>query len=443
MKTLVASSILFCVLMIALLPTISSGQTIILNSVSATNFCLGDSISVTFTVSGNWSQNKNNVFTIQLSDVNGSFDTKFTNFGSLKDTADGQYTFSSLFNYINTSNRYRIRVTGSYPYVVSADNGQDITVGRLPNPGFAIYDFSTSITTRNAVTMNLSVGAQVGSSVHILLPTDPLNPDPLQNTTNYAWDFGSDATPPSASGLGAIEQSVSYSTPGDKIISLALTGATGCTTSAAKIKYHIFDCSQPVIPKYAMVDTGDLHGISNSVIWVNPGVAFGVSGTGDTIFCEANSAIYDRGGGNVIYLKPGATYSDLGHGSGSTLIYADGVSLDLHTPYYNAEIHCPNLDFDYTNAPPNAAHPLSDVQDIAAASIAVYPNPANNRVTLGNLPASVVSIEVLNILGASVMKVQRPNEPSLILDISTLDPGTYYIRMSSARSVLTKKIIKN
>jgi hypothetical protein len=412
------------------------GQSITINSISGTSFCEGDSIAVTFTATGSWLHP--NAFTMQLSDSTGSFAEKFKNFGSLNDTEAGTFTITSPNPTGIVSTHYRIRIAGANPYTLSADNGQDITIGRLPNLDLEISDFTTPIGSNE-----LSVGARVGDPVHIRLPTDPLYPDPLQNSTICDWQFGSGAMPPNASGNGAFEEYVTYSTAGDKIIHVTFTGSSGCTESA-QITYHIFDCSPPSIPKYTLIDSGNLNGISNKVIWVNPGVTFNVNGTNDTIFCESNSTIYDRGGGNVIYLKPGAYYSDLGHGSGSTIIHANGVSIELQKPSYNQEISCPTLDFDYTNAPPNVAHPVESVKnDLSSVSITFSPNPTKGMLSVKGLPPDIITISVFNTLGEMVLMQKNQSARDFSLDLSKLVAGTYYIRFSSANSVVTKKLIKN
>ena len=425
---------------------LAQGQSITINSVSGTSFCFGDPVSVTFTASGDWSQNKNNAFTIQLSDTNGSFGNAFKNLGSLKQTASGTFTVTAMMseNY-PVSTHYRIRVTGSYPYLASLDNGQDLTIGRVPAAFLEIANFATYTTTPNSGPLFIPVGAQVGSSVQIKIPSDDLHPDPVQNATKYDWDFGLDATPQNASGIGAIEQLVTYSTGGDKTVTMTLTGPTGCTSSAT-ITHHIFDCSNPSIPKHAIVDSGtlsyDIHQ-GKKVIWVNSGVTLYLDGSFDTVFCEPNSTIIDRPGNNVVYLKPGASYSDAGgKGSYSTIIHADGVSLDLNAPNYNAQIHCPNLNFDYTNAPPNVAHPLAVKNDLSSWSISLSPNPTTGTLSVKGLPSENINVTVINILGETVMEVKNPNSSDFPLDLSNLAAGTYYVRFSSANSVTTKKIIK-
>jgi len=73
----------------------------------------------------------------------------------------------------------------------------------------------------------------------------------------------------------------------------------------------------------------------------------------------------------------------------------------------------------------------------------LFPNPANNIINLDAVPATVTEVNVINVMGETVMKLHKPDSPGFSLDLSKLNPGTYYIRFSSPNSVVTKKIVKN
>ena len=430
-------SMVFLICCLALTSGFVNAQSVSMSPIPRTSYCVGDPISVTFTATGTWGPK--NAFTLQLSDATGSFANTFKNIGSINGTAAGTFTISSTIpTGITGSTHYRIRITGALPYTASTDNGQDITMGVKPSIDLEIADFTTYVTT-SVGGLFLPVGAQVDSTVQILLPHIDSS---SASSIKYDWDFGSDATPPNASALGLIKKNVAYSTAGDKTVSVTATDPAGCSTSAS-INYHIFDCTNPSIPKYALIDSGQNADFHGGVIWVNPGVAFSIDGGKDTLFCESGSAIVNNGVYNVIYLKPGASYTESRGGAYSTVIYSDGVSLDLNNPPYRKLIHCPNLDFDYTNAPPNAAHPLEGVVYTSLPSLTISPNPTRGIISIQDAPSNDLNISVLNILGETVMQLKNVNSPDFTLDISKLVPGTYYIRFSLANSVVTKKIIKN
>src|SRR5438046_7864177 len=127
MKTITIRFALLCAFALVLLPRLSAAQSITINSVSGTKFCAGDPVSVTFTVTGTWGHL--NAFTLQLSNVSGTFDNGFTRLGSIIDTVPGTFTFntsippSTLF-----SSHYRFLLIGAKPYTGSAEHGSDLLI---------------------------------------------------------------------------------------------------------------------------------------------------------------------------------------------------------------------------------------------------------------------------------------------------------------------------
>lgn len=103
-------------------------RTITIESISASEFCAGEDITVSFSIGGIYLAG--NVFSVQLSDVNGSF-TKPTIIGTLPGVNAGtinctipENTPSGMF--------YKIRIVSSKPTITSPDNGYDLTVMPFP-----------------------------------------------------------------------------------------------------------------------------------------------------------------------------------------------------------------------------------------------------------------------------------------------------------------------
>jgi hypothetical protein len=111
-------------------------NTITTSSLTNTNFCSGDSTSVSFTITGTF--NSGNVFTAQLSDASGSFVSP-TNIGTLTSTNSGSISATIPTN-TAAGSAYRIRVISSDPVFTGSDNGGDVTINALPvapTAGFA------------------------------------------------------------------------------------------------------------------------------------------------------------------------------------------------------------------------------------------------------------------------------------------------------------------
>lgn len=69
----------------------------------------------------------------------------------------------------------------------------------------------------------------------------------------------------------------------------------------------------------------------------------------------------------------------------------------------------------------------------------VYPNPANNNVTVNGLIEGA-QVDLINILGESI-QTRIASNSKLTLDLDELSNGTYFIRVSTENGNLTKKLI--
>ena len=402
---------LWLIVLLATVPCMVRGQSVTIGTISASAFCSGDPISVSFTATGYW-QHKN-AFTLQLSDPSGSFTSGFTNLASIKDTLPGAFTINATIPGVASSTHYRFRIMAALPYTTSADNGSDIAIGQVPN-------LSVDFPRLQAALVDTPIGIYAYTNG--------------SNTDTFYWNFGDGATP--ATAVGAYGDSVTYSTGGLKVISVREASAGGCSATVSDT-IRVFDCTAPVIPHDAIVIADDtiLRGDSQT-FWVNPGVTVKMFGAGlDTVFAESGATIVNQEDADVFYLKPGATLQ--GNGYVSLVVYAEGASAE-NIPY---SLSCPALSFDYTNAPPNAAMPAAVSTPSAPIEITLSPNPTKGIVTISGMPTNARNISLDNVLGAHVGAWPSSGSPSLTLDLSTYTPGTYYLRFLSGMTVVTRKIV--
>ena len=406
---------------------LAQGQTIAINSVSGTSFCDDDSISVTFTAAGFWGHR--NAFTLQLSDPTGSF-SNFQNIGSLLDTLPGTFTINTAIPFVASSPHYRFRILAAIPYMTSADNGSDIGIWTRPYAG------STTLGpgfTGTPITFTTGFG-----------PADLADLSYIAN-----WDFGSGATPAKATTPATrdyfdgvqFSQDVMYSTPGDKTVTFTIVSPGGCSGTGT-YKLYIYDCSNPSIPHDAIIINSDTTIAANlKTYWINPGFTLTLNGPKqDTIFAEPGSTI-SGAYGCILYMKGGSVLILTPYSGSNTVIFGNGASTNPGSSDFT--LNCPTLDFDYTNAPPNAAHPIESVKsDLNSVSITLSPNPTTGMLSVQGLPSDNITLSVFNLLGEMVIVQKNPQAPDFTLDLSKLVPGTYYIRFSSANSVVTKMVVR-
>jgi len=109
-----------------LLNIITNAATSITTNRLGNPLCEGQSVNVFFTVVGNF--NSGNVFTAQLSDITGGFDSP-VNIGSLEGTTSS-FIHSIIPAGTAIGTGYRIRVVSTMPPVIGTDNGTDLDVKR-------------------------------------------------------------------------------------------------------------------------------------------------------------------------------------------------------------------------------------------------------------------------------------------------------------------------
>lgn len=73
----------------------------------------------------------------------------------------------------------------------------------------------------------------------------------------------------------------------------------------------------------------------------------------------------------------------------------------------------------------------------------VYPNPANSFITITN-SHPIITIDILNLIQQSIMSVNGNGEQKLEVDITKLNPGIYFLKISSnsPQQFEVKKILK-
>ncbi len=104
--------------------------TIKTGSINPSSYCTGSSISIPFTITGEF--NSGNIFTAQLSDESGNF-LNPVNIGTLSGTSQGTI-IATIPSYTPEGYGYRVRVISSNPEITGSDNGANITINPLPTP---------------------------------------------------------------------------------------------------------------------------------------------------------------------------------------------------------------------------------------------------------------------------------------------------------------------
>ena len=70
----------------------------------------------------------------------------------------------------------------------------------------------------------------------------------------------------------------------------------------------------------------------------------------------------------------------------------------------------------------------------------IFPNPSPGDFVLGNLPASVHSVEIYSATGEKIYDEENVHEPSHSVK-SNLSPGLYLVKISDGKNLFSEKLI--
>lgn len=97
-----------------------------ISSVSNSNLCTGDQIDVSYLIMGT-GVDSTNVFSLQLSDENGSFSKPY-HLASQAGMASGSFSGVEIPEFVKTSNLYRLRIVSSMPMYEGTESAQALNI---------------------------------------------------------------------------------------------------------------------------------------------------------------------------------------------------------------------------------------------------------------------------------------------------------------------------
>ena len=97
-----------------------------------------------------------------------------------------------------------------------------------------------------------------------------------------------------------------------------------------------------------------------------------------------------------------------------------------------------DVDVVISEAKITANAPTAGIDAPSLSSIKMHPNPANGVLKFTRATTELLNVSVYDLLGKQVMPAQTIQSE---LNISSLNPGMYFIRMDQGASSLTKKLI--
>ncbi len=387
----------------------AAAQSIMIGPLPGTAFCTGDKVVVPYTASGTYSSK--NSFIVQISDKSGSFDKFFYNVGEVRTPNTGEVTIT--IPDLEPSPNYRLRVISSDPYIISSNISLGTGLGPLPNMDIGLNDYQLKF-------------GMIGQ---------PIAFASVPSNTSASWDFGPDATPRFSNSKNP---TVVFNTPGFRSITFTASSFGGCSiTQKWSEKAVCIGTCNPSIPKTALVDSVEnFSGHGYEAVWVVPGGSYSSYDNWVVVYAEPGSTIGILRSTSVYYLKAGTSVRA---GSEGNVIYQAGVGFQ-DTLYFDNFVKCPNLAYDYSEAPPYKINPAS-VSRVRGSTVQVYPNPTSDRLTIEHPENHIREISIRNSLGAEQLFIQPEGLGKTTVDVSRLAAGLYFLDLITDRGMETHKIV--
>ncbi len=121
-------------------------------------------------------------------------------------------------------------------------------------------------------------------------------------------------------------------------------------------------------------------------------------------------------------------------------VYTVDIPADASNTYNSALMYVVTRDVEVsmleTKITQNAS--TASVDDLTANSVKMYPNPAKGVVNFTSASNADLDVAVYDLLGKEVL---RANAVQSQLNISSLNPGMYFVNMTQGTTVSTKKLV--
>jgi hypothetical protein len=85
---------------------------------------------------------------------------------------------------------------------------------------------------------------------------------------------------------------------------------------------------------------------------------------------------------------------------------------------------------------------VTSINDNYSANINIYPNPVNGRLYIETL-TQTQTIEIYDIYGRRQVAETMSHQGNLTIDVSDLNNGIYFVKISTEEGDIVKRIVKN
>ncbi len=137
----------------------------------------------------------------------------------------------------------------------------------------------------------------------------------------------------------------------------------------------------------------------------------------------------DFGTGLIVTVSPAGDYNNLGTFGGNWASFGEDIDGELYIANYNGQIS--KIQGETLGA-----------DDFETMNVSIFPNPANDRVTVQMGQGNMDSIFIVDLKGSVLFSEENLQVNSKEIQIEALSQGIYFVSIRSANSTTIKKLIK-
>ncbi len=147
-------------------------------------------------------------------------------------------------------------------------------------------------------------------------------------------------------------------------------------------------------------------------------------------------AVYQAGpmAYGIVYIQSGGTFDAQNFGGSFSVYYEAGANILNFT---GPAILCSSVSF-----PPMLCVATSTNEINMEETMAIYPNPTTNQLTVNSEQLIVKEIKLFNVLGKEVFQseIQTPKSE---INLKGIDKGIYFVEIKTDVKIVKKKIVIN
>jgi len=288
-------------------------------------------------------------------------------------------------------------------------------------------------------------------TMNCTVPTTVQFTNQTNNASSYTWRFGDGNTSTAANPVHTYTANGIYSV---KLIASSCSGST--MDSIFKTAYIDINTSNPC--SFSMSGQATTNNSCTGILYDDGGATLNYSNnthkkftialaTGNTITLNFNhfdmELNYDslyiyRGPAQAGNLIDSYTGNSLPNNGAAIITNTNVITIVQTSDGYTTDS---GFEMLWNCSASSTVSPVSVTETDVTEEISVYPNPAQNQLTVSNINR-INLIELINALGQTEQSFKIDHLTSTTLFIDNLSAGIYFIKLHSSNTIITRKIIK-